>query len=156
MSRQGVRLKICWGNEVTKCEERIPAKPLESDLYQLLYASRLFPHLNRGDVVRAVATGEDSNDPLFQEVVRPSGQRTVRYIFAKGSFEHKMEEVNSGLQAQGVAVEPGSQRMYVASVDSVAEYERVHEYLEPWVWSGRVKIGVALTVAEWLRELESF
>jgi peptidyl-tRNA hydrolase len=79
----------------------------------------------------------------------------VRFVFSRGTFDYETLEVLTGLREQGFLPEQATDRMYVTDVVSSEEYQRVRQYLEPWQWSGRVKIAEVSSMEEMLEILAS-
>jgi len=109
------------------------AKQLD-DEHAELRSYPLFSYgLNWGDVVRCEV--DEEGLPWVDEVVRPSGNRTIRLFFKKGVSEERREEVLQALNERDVwyeSYEPDgdpSAGLYAFNVRPHVDFEELSDFL---------------------------
>jgi hypothetical protein len=80
------------------------ALPLGDDLYEIRNAPFHAYAVNWGDIVRAPAENEDQI-PEVREVVKPSGNKTLRVFFNSKLDQREQDSILSSLQSLNL---PGS------------------------------------------------
>ena len=90
--------------------ERVWAAPVGSDLYEIRNSPWHSRQVNWGDIVKARAEADDQW-PIFIEVVRRSGHRTMRvHLLEKG--REKQQELLAKFSELGATYENADSRMY--------------------------------------------
>ena len=107
--------------------ERVWAVPLGSDLYEICN-SPWHSRVNWGDIVKARAQSDDQW-PIFIEVVRRSGHRTMHiYLLEKG--REKQQEFLAKFKELGATYENADSKMYALDFDPSVDVQPILAYLE--------------------------
>ena len=115
--------------------ESLWARPVGNGLYELQSIPFFEYNLKLKDVVRC----ESEADGLrFVEVVKASGQETLRVFFGEEAAPEFVVSSISYIRKRGGVVEPGAERMFAVSVPSWTILEEVDEELsnrdtEGWI-----------------------
>jgi hypothetical protein len=107
--------------------ETLWAIPLGNDHYKLDNSPFFAYGVSWEDVVEARA--EEDGFPEFVAVVQKSGNRTVRIIFEKGSFDSESKKVMKHLQELSCSYEGMPPRLLSVNVPPEADLTAVAEYL---------------------------
>jgi hypothetical protein len=109
--------------------ERVWAAPLGADLYEIRNSPWHSRQVNWGDVVKARARSDDQW-PIFVEVVRRSGHRTMHvYILEEG--QERRHEFLTKLNELGATYENANDKMYALDFEPDVNVQPVLAYLEP-------------------------
>jgi hypothetical protein len=108
--------------------ESIWALPLGDDLYEIRNSPFYAYDINWGDIVRV-----DSDDPKLKpevrEVVKRSGNRTLRVFFNEELSEEEQDSILSSLQYLDVSWERATERLVAIDVHPEANYQAVCDKL---------------------------
>jgi hypothetical protein len=108
--------------------ERVWAVPLGSDLYEIRNSPWHSRQVNWGDIVKARAQS-DKQWPIFVEVVRRSGHRTMHiYLHEKG--REKQQEFLAKFKELGATYENADSKMYALDFQPNVDVQPVLAYLE--------------------------
>jgi uncharacterized protein DUF4265 len=108
--------------------ERVWAAPLGSDLYEIRNSPWHSRKVNWGDIVKA-RPRSDGQWPIFIEVVRRSGHRTVHiYLLEKG--REKQEEFLAKFKELGATYENADSKMYALDFEPGVDVQPTLAYLE--------------------------
>lgn len=108
--------------------ERVWAKKVGDDLYEVRNSPWFLQEVNFRDVVRATPPHEDGL-PEFIEVVRRSGHRTIRFILADEASE-KWDEVLKRLREMGVGREHAVGGLHAINLPPQLDFDMVADYLQ--------------------------
>ncbi len=108
--------------------ESIWAKPLGDDTYELRNTPFYAYGLNWGDIVLAVSSGTELK-PVVREVIRPSGNRTLRVIFADSVSRESQNECLHGLKDLGLSYERATAHLIALDLEANGDYEAVCDAL---------------------------
>jgi hypothetical protein len=108
--------------------ESMWALPLGDDLYEIRNAPFYAYGLNWGDIVRAHLDDPELK-PEVQEVVKRSGNKTLRVFFNQELSEEAQESVLSSLQNLNVSWERADERYVAIDVHPEADYDAVCDSL---------------------------
>jgi hypothetical protein len=110
--------------------ESLWAKDLGEDLYEIQNVPFCAYGLNCGDVVRAIADADDLK-PELREVVRRSGNQTLRASFAGSERSTDRQDTYiKAIEALGAWVERATASFSCVNIPSDVSYAKVREYLE--------------------------
>jgi Domain of unknown function (DUF4265) len=115
--------------------ESMWAKPVGPELYELRNSPWHAYDLHFGDVVRAVADSPDEK-PRVRKVVRPSGHKTLRVIFATALAEPRQIQLLSQLALFGASYERASAQLVAMDVLPEGDYQHVCDMLWSWEQEG--------------------
>ena len=126
-------VKICYefqaddeGN--TFPDEIVWAKPLGDNLYKVENVPENIEELNLHDVVKCK---EESNQlPVIVEVVRRSGNRTLRVEFKEETSAENAVDVIMKLREKQVLYEKASARRYMFNIEPSTNYENIRDFLK--------------------------
>jgi hypothetical protein len=107
------------------------ATALGRDLYQLLNIPFNLYGLNYRDVVRATRH-RSHDDPEIRFVVRHSGHRTLRVLFARGVPRGVAVDALGILKPLGVGFEGGGDGFYALDLAPAGDLAAVCRWLERW------------------------
>jgi hypothetical protein len=108
--------------------ESVWARPLGGDLFEIQNVPFVADDLHFNDVVRAVAPDPHSR-PQVREVVRRSGHRTVRVLFAEHVSPRQQQEILGALDELRAGYERGTRRLVAVDVRPEGDYFGVCAYL---------------------------
>lgn len=108
--------------------ESLWAKSLGDDLYEIQNVPYCAYGLNCGDVVRATADASDLK-PEVREVVRRSGNRTLRICFSDELTKEQQQPCLEALESLGTWVERANAQFVCVNVPPAADYASVEAYL---------------------------
>lgn len=116
------------GEEDAGQGEGLWAYSLGNQLYELQNIPLNAEHLNVEDIVRC----EESENlkPVIKELVKRSGNRTLRVIFREDADEEDCVDVIWKLKQQGVFYEKAVQRHYMFNVEPRHDYQAITDYLK--------------------------
>ena len=158
MATDLVKIIVPIGDENPAHPERLWARSLGGGLYELMNVP-LGPYgLNFGDIVRCRENG--GAVPVVEEVVTPSGHRTLRVFFNKTVLASQQRlEILAHLRQLGAQGEGAGGDSVALNVDSGADYAAVLAYLEAHevddrlffeeAWRGVVNSGGGSKVPVW-------
>jgi hypothetical protein len=106
------------------------AKPLGNDEYELRNSPFYAYGLNWGDVVKAVAP-EPHLKPIILDVVRASGNRTLRIYFQKGVTRPKQLKYLDELAQLGLSYERANGKLIALDIDHDSDFGAICDRL--WV-----------------------
>lgn len=109
--------------------ERVWAAPLGSDLYEIRNSPWHSRQVNWGDIVKARAQA-DNQWPIFIEVVRRSGHRTM-HIFLLEKGREKQQEFLAKFKELGATYENADNRMCALDFEPGVDVQPILAYLEP-------------------------
>jgi len=107
--------------------ERVWAKPLGGDLYEIRNTPWHTCDVNWGDVVRAVAA-HDKEWPRLIEVVERSGHRTMHILFYKETEETYRSEVLNRLKDWKANYENADGMLYAIDIQPGGDMEGLCAY----------------------------
>jgi hypothetical protein len=108
--------------------ERVWAKALGDDLYEIRNTPWHTCAVAWGDVVRAKSESEDQW-PTMMEVVTPGGHRTLHIYFLKPNTPKTRESVLKSLAKYKASYENAEDSLYAIDVDRKSDYEGLLRYL---------------------------
>jgi hypothetical protein len=108
--------------------ESLWALPLGDDLYEIRNAPFHAYAINWGDIVRAPAENEDQI-PEVREVVRPSGNKTLRVFFNSKLDQKEQDSILSSLQSLDLSWERCDNRYVALDVHPGADHDAVCDKL---------------------------
>lgn len=108
--------------------ESLWVKPLGGDLYEIQNIPFCAYGLNCGDVVRAVAK-EPGLKPEVLELVRTSGNQTVRISFCNKLTEAQQQPVIKQLESMGTWLERANAQFLGINVSPQSDLDAVCDYL---------------------------
>jgi hypothetical protein len=117
--------------------ERLWAKPLGGDLYELRNIPWFAYDLHFYDVVRAVPA-KPGGVARFVKVVRPSGHKTLRVLFAKETTEADRLAMLRELHRWKGFHEHYGGRFYAVDVEPSGDYGAVCDRLWEWEQQGKL------------------
>jgi Domain of unknown function (DUF4265) len=110
--------------------ERVWAKPLGEDLYEIQNTPWHTCDINWGDVVKAIP--EATNQwPKLLEVVRRSGHRTLHLYFLKATDDEK-DAVLKSLKEWKASYENYDNKLYALDVEPNGDFDGLCDYLDQW------------------------
>lgn len=109
--------------------ESLWAAPIGGDLYELRNYPFLAYGVNFEDVIRAVVTGR-GKAPTALEVVRSSGNRTLRLVFATPSSPDQRAAFLDLLEEREVGYEGANSRFFALNVPPHVSYDAITGLLE--------------------------
>jgi hypothetical protein len=112
--------------------ERMWAKPLGNNLYEVRNVPFYSYDVNFGDIVHAIADQPD-HWPTVDRIHMRSGHKTLR-IFIKD--EKSKERVLDGLNPLKAYYENCDGALYAVNVNPDADYQKIIDYLDQFVESG--------------------
>ena len=98
------------------------------DLYEIRNSPFYAYGINFGDIVRA-HSDDQGLKPEVREVVRPSGNRTLRVFFNETIDEHEQRTLLSSLKSLNVSWERATKRLVAIDVHPEADYQTVCDKL---------------------------
>src|SRR5262245_59535793 len=104
--------------------EGLWAKSLGDDLYELRNSPWHNTVINYMDVVKAVAPSEDKK-PVFIEVYKRSGHRTIHIYFFNESTEEQRENVLNALNGLGATYEGANSQLYAIDLEPGIDFNEV-------------------------------
>jgi hypothetical protein len=109
--------------------ESLWAKPLGGDLYEIRNVPFCAHGLNCGDVVRATPDAPDLK-PEIREVVRRSGNRTLRIFFTAEEPDPEGQDHHlAAIESMDAWVERADESVVCVNVNPTADYARLCEHL---------------------------
>lgn len=108
--------------------ESVWALPLGDDLYEIRNTPFYAYDINWGDVVRA-HSDDPKLKPEVREVVKRSGNKTLRVIFNEEVNEEEQDSVLSSLQFPDLSWERATELLVAIDVHPEADYEAVRDKL---------------------------
>ncbi len=108
--------------------ESMWALPLGDDLYEIRNAPFYAYGINWGDVVRAYSDDPDLK-PEVREVVKCSGNKTLRVFFNERLSEEGQESVLSSLQYLDLSWERATERLVAIDIHPEANYQAICDKL---------------------------
>jgi hypothetical protein len=108
--------------------EGLWAKPLGNDLYEVRNSPWHNTEINYLDVVRAVAPSEDMK-PVFVDVYKRSGHRTIHVYFDKESTEEERKNVLRALNELGATYEGATTQLYAIDLKPRFDFNVVADTL---------------------------
>jgi tricorn protease-like protein len=121
--------------------ERVWAAPLGDDLYEIRNSPWHSLLINWGDVVRAKAEA-DTQWPIFIEVVRRSGHRTMHVYFSEEGRE-KRAEFLARFKELGAGYENNADTLYALDCPSEVDVQPILSYLESLETEGMLEYRVS-------------
>ncbi|MDP9371920.1 MAG: DUF4265 domain-containing protein [Chloroflexota bacterium] len=115
--------------------ESLWAKPLGNDLYELRSTPFSAHGLHFMDVVQAVAPSPD-RIPEVVEVVRRSGHRTIRLVFAPQLSADGRSQLVRKLNEMHAYYERAGSGLYAFDVEPQGDYQAVRNQLDEWEKQG--------------------
>jgi uncharacterized protein DUF4265 len=109
--------------------ERVWAKPLGNDLYEIRNTPWHTCEVGWGDVVLAKSDAPD-HWPTMIKVVRSGGHRTLHIYFQKPSDEEKRDSVLRELKKWKANYENADSKLYAIDVNPEGDFRGLVEYLE--------------------------
>ncbi len=119
--------------------ERVWAKALGNDEYEIRNSPWYTDKVSWGDVVRAVSDDPD-HWPSFVEVVKPSGHKTLQIFFARADQEDK-PEILQKLNELHATYENNQDTHYAVDVSPEADYSEIVRYLSQLAGEGKLRLG---------------
>ena len=107
------------------------AEPCGNDLYKIVNVPFFAYGLNFKDVVQAIKP-DDSDYPEVIEVVEPSGNKTIRFTFEKGTSEETHSEVINTLEKLGISGEGSTAGSYAMNIPPSIVFKEVFDLFEHW------------------------
>jgi hypothetical protein len=120
------KVRIGLPNHWAAGGESLWAPPLGDDLYEIRNAPFYAYGINWGDIVRAYSA-EPKLEAEVREVVKRSGNRTLRVFFDEEPGEEAQEAVLLSLQVLGASWERADERYVAIDVHPEADYDAVCE-----------------------------
>ena len=108
--------------------ESLWALPLGDDLYEIRNVPFHAYGLSWGDVVKAYSDDPDLK-PEVREVVRTSGNRTLRVLFEEELNQERQDEILSSLQSLGLWWERATDKFVAIDVYPSSDYQAVCDKL---------------------------
>ena len=108
--------------------EIVWSKPLGSDLYQVENVSEDILDVNLHDVVKCKE--EPNQLPVIVEVVRRSGNRTLRVKFKEETSAENAVDIIIKLREKQVLYEKASARRYMFNIEPSTNYENIRDFLK--------------------------
>lgn len=105
--------------------EAVWAKPIGNDLYEIRNSPWHAYDIHFGDVVKALSLGQDKK-PIFSEVIKRSGHKTLRIFFSEGADE---EGILKKLKEMNASHEKAWNRFYAIDAEPDGDYQLVCDYL---------------------------
>jgi hypothetical protein len=109
--------------------ERVCAKPLGDDLYEIRNTPWHTCDIGWGDVVKAMAEAENQW-PKFQEIVRPSGHRTLHIFFFSEASANEKTIVLNCLKDWKATYENNNNTLYAIDIDPTCDFDGLCRYLD--------------------------
>ncbi len=108
--------------------ESIWAKPLENDEYEIRNTPFYAYGLNWGDIVKAVSL-DPTLKPEVREVVRPSGNRTLRLYFKKNLDHRSQLQLLEEICKLGLSYERANEILIALDIPSESDYGAICDHL---------------------------
>lgn len=108
--------------------ETVWAKPLGGELYQLENVLAFAEHLNLHDVVQCRET--KNGLPVIAEVVRRSGNKTLRVIFREEASDDSCIDVLIELRRRGIFYEKAAFKRYTFNIEPTDDYVSTRDFLK--------------------------
>ncbi len=108
--------------------ERLWAKPVAEDLYEIRNTPWYANDLNWGDVVRCEGVSE-AGLPIVVEVVGAEGHQTLRLFFTAQASPEERERILERLNELGPTCENADGRLYALDLDPSVAVEPVLDFL---------------------------
>ena len=108
--------------------EIVWSKPLGSDLYQVENVPEDILDVNLHDVVKCKE--EPNQLPVIVEVVRRSGNRTLRVKFKEETSAENAVDIIIKLREKQVLYEKASARRYMFNIEPSTNYENIRDFLK--------------------------
>jgi hypothetical protein len=108
--------------------ESLWAKPLGDDLYEVRNSPWHNTEINYLDIVKAVAPSEEMK-PVFVEVYKRGGHRTIHIYFLKAESEVDRKSVFTYLQKMGITYEKWDGNFYALDLPPQVDFDEVADYL---------------------------
>lgn len=115
--------------------EGLWAKPLGNDLYEVRNSPWHNTVVNYLDVVKAVASDEEKK-PVFVEVYRRSGHRTIHIFFLPESTEKERHTVLELMNQLGATYEGATTELYALNLEPEVDFDEVANRLEQFEAEG--------------------
>jgi Domain of unknown function (DUF4265) len=115
--------------------EGLWAKPLGDDLYEVRNSPWHNTVINYLDVVKAVAPSEDKK-PVFVEVYKRSGHRTIHVYFVKKSTTEERQSVLQTLNDLGGTYEGANAQLYAIDLGPGVDFNSVAGSLQQFEEKG--------------------
>ncbi len=115
------------GEEDAGAGEGLWAYSLGNQLYELQNIPVFAEHLNVEDIVRC----EEPSDsiPIIRELVKPSGNRTLRVIFQPDTPDDICVDIMRELSQKDIIPEKSAHKHFMFNVPSTSDYLWVRDYL---------------------------
>ena len=123
-----VKVLVDLPNHWATGAESMWAKPLGNDEYELRNSPFYAYGLNWGDVVKAVAPEPDLK-PIVLDVVRSSGNRTLRIHFQKSIARPEQLKYLDDLAQLGLSYERAGQTLIALDIDKDSDYGAICDNL---------------------------
>jgi len=130
-----VKIYIDLPDDEVSSGESFWAKPVGPDLYEIRNSPFHAYDLHFGDVVKAVPDSADLK-PRIREVVKPSGHKTLRVVFPKGTPKERQVDLLDQLTPLGASFERAGVHMVAIDVDPRGNYQDVCDQLWQWEQEG--------------------
>ena len=108
--------------------ESMWARPLGNDLYEIRNAPFYAYNINWGDIVRAYSDDPELK-PEVREVVKCSGNKTLRVFFNEELGEEEQRSILSSLQHLDFSWERATKRLVAIDVHPGADYQAICDKL---------------------------
>ena len=108
--------------------ELVWSKPLGNNLYQVENVPEDIEDVNLHDVVKCKQ--ESGELPIIIEIVRRSGNRTLRVKFREETSAENAVDVIMELRRKDVFYEKGSLRRYMFNIKPTVNYEAIRDFLK--------------------------
>lgn len=141
-------VKICINLSANSIKsETVWAKPLGGDQYEIRNSPFFAYGVHFRDVVRAASEIPGEILKLI-DVVRPSGYRTIRVLFAEEVNEFERVDMIASLGSSGVSYENADGLFFALSVEPNGNYKAVCNQLQIWKQEEKLEYEANKTFAE--------
>lgn len=116
------------GEEDAGQGESLWAYPLGNQLYELQNIPFHAEHLNVEDIVRC--SEPPDTKPVIQELVKRSGNRTLRVIFRDETPDDTCVDIMWELRQRDIASEKVAHKRFMFNVPSTSDYDWARDFLK--------------------------
>jgi Domain of unknown function (DUF4265) len=139
-----VKIYIALPDDGTVGGESLWALPLGDDLYEVRNIPFFTYDLHFLDVVRAIPPDHDMK-PEVMEVVRRSGHKTLRVLFAEEMPDEDIAQILSELNRAHAHYEKATSHFYAFDVEPDADYPAICTYLFEREQAGLLEYETGMT-----------